>query len=76
MPRPGQVRQNRDQSNQPCGPDLLDSPTPIQDVGFADLLRLLSAWGVCSGCPEDLDDDDDVGFSDLLIVLANWGPCE
>jgi hypothetical protein len=45
------------------------------DVGFADLLALLSAWGPCAGCDEDLDGDDQVGFADLLIVLSSWGPC-
>ena len=45
------------------------------DVGFADLLELLTNWGPCVGCPQDLDGNDDVGFSDLLIVLTSWGPC-
>jgi hypothetical protein len=46
------------------------------DVGFPDLLILLSDWGPCSGCcPADLDFDENVGFPDLLILLSNWGPC-
>ena len=45
------------------------------DVGFNDLLLLLSAWGACPDCLEDLDDSGDVGFDDLLLVLAVWGPC-
>ena len=49
------------------------------DVGFADLLAVLAAWGPYEPCPpfvaEDLDQDCMVGFSDLLAVLAAWGPC-
>ena len=45
------------------------------DVGFSDLLRVLTNWGPCAGCPEDLDMNGDVGFSDLLDVLTAWGPC-
>ena len=45
------------------------------DVGFGDVLAVLSAWGPCKGCPEDLDGNGDVGFSDLLIILSSWGPC-
>ncbi len=46
-------------------------------IGVADLLALLSAWGTCTDpqdCPADLDDDGSVGVSDLLILLAAWGP--
>ena len=39
-------------------------------VNFNDLLILLSGWGPCSGCPEDLDGNNDVGFSDILILLT------
>ncbi|NNF41746.1 MAG: hypothetical protein HKN62_01635 [Phycisphaerales bacterium] len=49
------------------------------NVGFADLLAVLAAWGECTGsciyCDADLDDSCDVGFADLLTVLAAWGPC-
>jgi len=47
------------------------------DVGFSDLLAVLTRWG-SNGCgrPEDLDRDCDVDFDDLLILLAAWGPCE
>ena len=49
------------------------------NVGTADLLVLLSAWGVCAeppdSCPADLDGNGDVGSSDLLVMLAAWGPC-
>jgi hypothetical protein len=44
-------------------------------VGFSDLLEVLSNWGPCVGCPSDIDGDGMVGFSDLLIVLSTWGPC-
>lgn len=55
----------------PCLPDFDGSGS----VGFADLQRLLQAWGTCPACPEDLDFDDSVGFSDLQILLQAWGPC-
>ncbi len=45
------------------------------DVGFGDILAILSAWGNKGG-PEDLDGNGVVDFGDLLIVLAAWGPCE
>ena len=47
------------------------------DVDTADLLTLLSAWGVCppppAGCPGDLDGNGIVGTADLLTLLANFG---
>ncbi len=55
----------------PCPADLDGSG----EVGFSDLLAVLSAWGACDKCPEDLDGDGVVGFSDLLVVLSAWGPC-
>ena len=55
----------------PCPADLDVSG----DVGFGDLLSMLSNWGPCPGWPQDLDGDDVVGFSDLLILLSAWGPC-
>lgn len=45
-------------------------------VGAADLLILLSSWGVCDlcgACTADLNHDCTVGVADLLILLANWG---
>jgi hypothetical protein len=46
------------------------------DVGFADLLAILSEWGPCPPeCPEDLDRSGDVGFGDLLLLLSAWGSC-
>lgn len=45
------------------------------DVGFADLLQILAAWGPCADCPQDLDMSGDVGFTDLLQILSAWGPC-
>jgi hypothetical protein len=55
----------------PCPGDL----DADEDVGFQDLLAILSAWGACAGCPEDITGDGAVGFADLLIVLSAWGPC-
>ncbi|NNF43946.1 MAG: hypothetical protein HKN62_13065 [Phycisphaerales bacterium] len=46
------------------------------EVGFTDLLAVLSVWGPCPPpCPQDLDESGDVGFTDLLTVLSAWGPC-
>jgi hypothetical protein len=45
------------------------------DVGFDDLLAVISAWGPCGGCAEDVDRSGDVGFGDLLDVVSSWGPC-
>ena len=45
------------------------------DVGFADILRVVSGWGPCAGCPEDLDGSGAVGFSDILAILTAWGSC-
>ena len=46
-------------------------------VGLADLLLVLSNWGlVCppdDTCSADADGDGLVGLSDLLMVLSNWG---
>jgi hypothetical protein len=44
------------------------------DVGFGDILAILSAWGNAGGA-EDLDGSGTVGFGDLLVVLGAWGPC-
>jgi hypothetical protein len=45
-------------------------------VGVADLLAVISAWGMCpknSLCPADIDGDGVVGVADLLAVISNWG---
>jgi len=50
------------------------------DVGFGDVLEVLSAWGPYEPCPpylpSDINQDCDVAFNDLLLVLAAWGPCK
>jgi hypothetical protein len=57
----------------PCCTEDLDGSG---DVGFTDLVSVLSGWGPCAACPADLDQSGDVGFGDLLAILAAWGPCE
>lgn len=55
-----------------------DCPADVDgsgDIGFNDLVLVLSNWGPCPGCPEDLNGDGEVGFSDLIEVLSLWGPC-
>ena len=44
------------------------------DIGFGDLLFLLSQWDEV-GSPADLDGSGVVDFPDLLILLSLWGPC-
>lgn len=41
-------------------------------VDFTDLLALLSVYGPCDGCFEDLDGNHEVDFNDLLALLADW----
>jgi hypothetical protein len=38
-------------------------------------LAIIEAWGACSGCSADLNDDGNVNVSDLLEVVGAWGPC-
>jgi hypothetical protein len=45
-------------------------------VDVFDLLAVLGAWGPCSGCAADLDDNGVVDVFDLLALLGAWGPCE
>ena len=45
------------------------------DVAFGDILQVISNWGPCSGCPQDVDGNGTVGFSDILGIVATWGPC-
>ena len=55
-----------------CAGDLDDSG----DLGTADLLALLAAWGPqASPNAADLDGDGVVALPDLLLLLAAWGPC-
>ena len=58
-----------------CGTPCPGDTDGSGDVGFADLVAVLSAWGPCPGCNEDLDGDDIVGFTDVVSVLSAWGPC-
>ncbi len=59
-------------SRNPCCPRDF---TVDWQVDMDDVIRLLTAWGPCSGCPEDLDADGLVSFGDLIDVLSGWGPC-
>ncbi|MBT8486670.1 MAG: LamG domain-containing protein, partial [Phycisphaerae bacterium] len=58
-----------------CAPPCPSDVDGSGDVGFTDLLAILSNWGPCAGCGEDLDGSGDVGFTDLLAVLSDWGGC-
>ena len=57
--------------------EVLDGPllgdiTGDGVVDVTDVLSLISAWGPCIGCNEDLDDSGSVDVTDLLIVIGNW----
>ena len=39
------------------------------------VVQVLSGWGVCAACPEDLTGEGTVDFADLLEVLSSFGPC-
>ncbi|MDZ4755626.1 MAG: hypothetical protein SGJ11_14155 [Phycisphaerae bacterium] len=41
-------------------------------VNGADLAVLLGAWGACTGCAADFNDDDLVNGADLAILLGGW----
>ena len=42
-------------------------------MDFPDLIQLLSAFGPCASCDEDLDESGSVDFNDLVTVLGGWG---
>ncbi len=55
-----------------------ETPAPVADfncdgvVNIEDLIELLSRWGKCAGCPQDLDGDGSVSITDLIQLLAQW----
>ena len=59
----------------PCGDFCAGDITNDRNVGFAELLIVLSAWGSCDCCPADIDGNGVVDFSDLVFILGAWGPC-
>jgi len=60
---------------QPTICDCLADLDGSGDVGFADILEIIGAWGPCVGCPQDLSGNGAVDFADILQVIAAWGPC-
>jgi probable HAF family extracellular repeat protein len=45
------------------------------DIGFNDILEIISAWG-CTACPSrDVDGNGVVEAADLLLTLSAFGPC-
>jgi hypothetical protein len=42
-------------------------------VGVDDLLMIVSHWGPCDGCMEDIDVSHAVDTKDLLLLIQNWG---
>jgi len=75
------TRENADPVNGAEARLRIDFTPPCPDtdgdgnVGFSDLLAVLSSWGPCPGCPADVNGDGNVDFTDLVTILANWGPC-
>ncbi|MCP3904263.1 MAG: VCBS repeat-containing protein [Planctomycetes bacterium] len=63
---------NRCTIEPPCPGDFNNSG----DVGFADVLVVLSEWGPCFfECFADLNGNGIVGFDDILVLIGMWGPC-
>ena len=45
------------------------------NVGIGDLLAIIDAWGICSGCAADINSDGVVNVNDLLYIVGNWDTC-
>lgn len=45
------------------------------EIGFGDLLAILTTWGSCAGCDGDIDGDGSIDFQDVLAVISGWGAC-
>lgn len=83
MDRDGDGVLNHDEwlaGSDPRDPNSVPVPCPTDldgdgNVGFADVVLVLSKWGACDACPEDLTGEGTVDFADLLEVLSNFGPC-
>ena len=54
---------------------LLTNDDGIHAEGLQHLIDVLSHWGMCADCPQDLNGDDMVDFSDVLMILSQWGDC-
>jgi hypothetical protein len=61
----------------PCPADVAPTGPPKGDgvVNSADLLEIINHWGLCAGCPSDINGDAVVNTADLLTVINAWGPC-
>lgn len=59
-----------------CPGDIVDNHAV--DVG--DLLAVITAWGPCSNCIQDIAPapfgDNQVNVGDLLLVITSWGACQ
>ena len=45
-------------------------------VGFLDLIAVLTDWGSCPGCGADTDGNGSVDSGDLIRVLASWAAAD
>ena len=45
-------------------------------VDVADLVAVISAWGLCGACDADIDQSGSVDVADLVAVISAWGACD
>ncbi|MCP3905578.1 MAG: hypothetical protein GY715_18280, partial [Planctomycetes bacterium] len=70
-----------DDCNRNGVPDECECPADVDrdgEVGFADLLVVITEWGPCppvSQCPPDVDGSGIVNFGDIVEMIGAWGPC-
>jgi len=58
---------------QPCGGGCVGDLDGDGNIGFSDLVILLSQFGCMSNCNADLNGTGNVDFSDLSVFLTNYG---
>jgi hypothetical protein len=59
-------------SNDDIEPSLAGDVDHSGSIGIGDLLSILSAWGDCGICFEDLNLDGKVDIIDVLTAFSNW----
>lgn len=64
-----------DTSNRVCTGDISPSRGGDGIVDIDDLFAVINNWGVCGGCPADLDVNGVVDVDDLFTAINHWGTC-